>query len=251
VVGDMAAFAASTILRGITLGQLPSTLLSMVDSAVGGKTGIDRAEGKNLIGTFYQPAFVLCDVETLTTLPLAERRAGLAEVVKSAWLDSEESVVLLERSAEALARGELEATNAAVRMSVAMKARVVTEDEKETGVRATLNLGHTLGHAIEAASGYAALRHGEAVALGMVAAFRLSERLGAASAEQGQRMLALLRRLGLPVDVDKYLDERTLGFMSSDKKRKGGKIRFIVPGAPGATQITPLTPEEIARLVCS
>ncbi|HEX6244283.1 MAG TPA: 3-dehydroquinate synthase [Polyangiales bacterium] len=249
VVGDMAAFAASTILRGITLGQLPSTLLSMVDSAVGGKTGIDRAEGKNLIGTFYQPAFVLCDVETLTTLPLAERRAGLAEVVKSAWLDGEESVLLLERSAEALARGDLDAINAAVRMSVAMKARVVTEDEKETGVRATLNLGHTLGHAIEAASGYAGLRHGEAVALGMVAAFRLSQRLGVANAEQGARMQALLKQLGLPVEVDKYLDERTLAFMGSDKKRKGGKIRFIVPGTPGSTQITPLSEEEVARLV--
>jgi shikimate kinase/3-dehydroquinate synthase len=249
VVGDMAAFAASTILRGITLAQLPTTLLSMVDSSVGGKTGIDRPEGKNLIGTFYQPAFVLCDVETLSTLPLAERRAGLAEVVKSAWLDGEASVELLERSADALNRGDLEATNAAVRMCVAMKARVVTEDERETGVRATLNLGHTVGHAIEAAAGYASLRHGECVALGMAAAFRLSERLGVGSAAGSARVLGLLRRLGLPVDVDKYLDERTLAFMSSDKKRKGGKIRFVVPGAPGATQITPLSLDEIVRLV--
>jgi 3-dehydroquinate synthase len=249
VVGDMAAFAASTILRGIGLGQLPTTLLSMVDSSVGGKTGIDRAEGKNLIGTFYQPSFVLCDVETLSTLPLAERRAGLAEVVKSAWLDGEASVALLERYAEELTRGDLEATSAAVRMSVQLKARVVTEDEREQGVRATLNLGHTVGHAIEAAASYAGLRHGEAVALGMVAAFRLSQRLGVGSAEGSARMVALLRKLGLPVDVDKYLDERTLAFMSSDKKRKGGKIRFVVPGAPGAAQLLPLPTDEIARLV--
>lgn len=249
VVGDMAAFAASTILRGIALAQLPTTLLSMVDSAVGGKTGIDRPEGKNLIGTFHQPSFVLCDVETLSTLPLAERRAGLAEVVKSAWLDSEASVEQLERQADALTRGDLEATSAAVRMSVQLKARVVTEDEKETGVRATLNLGHTVGHAVEAAASYAGLRHGEAVALGMVAAFRLSERLGVGSATGSARMTALLQRLGLPVDVDKYLDERTLAFMGSDKKRKGGKVRFVVPGAPGTTQLVPLPVEEIIRLV--
>lgn len=249
VVGDMAAFAASTILRGIALGQLPTTLLSMVDSAVGGKTGIDRPEGKNLIGTFYQPRFVLCDVEVLTTLPLRERRAGLAEVVKTAWLASEESVAMLEREADALARGDLDATSEAVRMCVRHKAHVVTEDEQETGLRATLNLGHTVGHAIEAASGYEGLRHGEAVALGMVAAFRLAERLSVGSAAGSARLLDLLTKLGLPTDVDRYLDERTLAFMGSDKKRKGGKIRFIVPGAPGHSELTPLSVEEITKLV--
>jgi 3-dehydroquinate synthase len=249
VVGDMAAFAASTILRGVALGQLPTTLLSMVDSAVGGKTGIDRPEGKNLIGTFYQPRFVLCDVEMLTTLPLRERRAGLAEVVKTAWLDCEESVALLERNAEALTRGDFAATSDAVRMCVRHKARVVTEDEKEAGLRATLNLGHTVGHAIEAASGYEGLRHGEAVALGMVAAFRLAERLSVGSAAGTERLVKLLQGLGLPTDVDRYLDQRTLTFMGSDKKRKGGKIRFIVPGAPGHSELTPLTVEEITKLV--
>jgi shikimate kinase/3-dehydroquinate synthase len=249
VVGDMAAFAASTILRGLALGQLPTTLLSMVDSAVGGKTGIDRPQGKNLIGSFFQPRFVLCDVETLTTLPLAERRSGLAEVVKSAWLDSEASVALLERRAEDLLAGDLEATGEAVRMSIKLKARIVTEDERETGVRATLNLGHTLGHAIEAASGFVGLRHGEAVALGMVAAFRLAERLGGGSADASQRMTGLLRRLGLPTDLDRHLDERTLGFMHADKKRTGGKVRFIVPGAPGQTEVQALSVDQIAALV--
>jgi shikimate kinase/3-dehydroquinate synthase len=249
VVGDMAAFAASTILRGIALGQLPTTLLSMVDSAVGGKTGIDRAQGKNLIGSFHQPRFVLCDVETLTTLPMAERRAGLAEVVKSAWLDGEASVALLERRADDLLAGDLEATGEAVRMSVKLKARIVTEDEKESGVRASLNLGHTVGHAIEAAGGFVALRHGEAVALGMVAAFRLAQRLGVGSAQASERLVALLRRLGLSTDLDRHLDERTLGFMHADKKRKGGKVRFIVPGAPGQTEVRALTVEEISELV--
>jgi 3-dehydroquinate synthase len=249
VLGDMAAFAASTILRGIAVAQIPTTLLSMVDSAVGGKTGIDRPQGKNLIGSFHQPRFVLCDVETLTTLPLAERCAGLAEVVKSAWLDGEGSVQLLERNAQALADGELAATAEAVRMSVALKARIVTEDEHETGVRALLNLGHTLGHAIEAASEYKGLRHGEAVALGMVAAFRLSRRLGIASAEHEARMLTLLGALGLPTEVDRYLDEKAYSFLGADKKRKGGKVRFIVPKGPGDTQILPLGTDEIRALV--
>jgi shikimate kinase / 3-dehydroquinate synthase len=249
VVGDMAGFAAATILRGIACGQLPTTLLAMVDSAVGGKTGIDRPQGKNLIGAFQQPRFVLCDIETLSTLPLAERRAGLAEVVKSAWLDGDESVCLLEDSAESLVAGDLAATGEAVRMAVELKARVVTEDERETGARALLNLGHTVGHAIEVASGFGALRHGEAVALGMVAAFRLAARLGRASESDGERAIKLMKRLGLPTDVDRYLDDRTLAFIGADKKRKGGKLRFIVPSVPGQTDIVPLAEDEVKRLV--
>jgi shikimate kinase / 3-dehydroquinate synthase len=247
VVGDMAGFAAATLLRGVDCAQMPTTLLAMVDSAVGGKTGIDRPQGKNLVGAFQQPRFVLCDIETLRTLPIAERRAGLAEVVKSAWLDGEESVRLLEDSAEALLAGDLLATTAAVRMSVSLKARVVTEDEKETGARALLNLGHTVGHAIEAAGGFGALRHGECVALGMVAAFRLAQKLGRDA--DGARITKLMTRLGLPTELDRYLDDRTLAFMGSDKKRKGGKLRFIVPGAPGATEIVALAEDEVKRLV--
>jgi 3-dehydroquinate synthase len=249
VVGDMAGFAGATILRGVAVGQLPTTLLAMVDSAVGGKTGIDRPEGKNLIGAFQQPRFVLCDIETLSTLPLAERRAGLAEVVKSAWLDNEASVRLLEESAQELVLGDLVATSNAVRMAVELKARVVTEDERESGARALLNLGHTVGHAIEVASGFGALRHGEAVALGMVAAFRLAQRLGRASAQDAERVTQLLAALGLPTQVDRYLDDRTLAFIGADKKRKGGKLRFIVPGAPGDTEIVPLAEDEVKRLV--
>ncbi len=249
VVGDMAGFAASTLLRGVAFGQLPTTLLAMVDSAVGGKTGIDRPHGKNLIGSFHQPRFVLCDIEVLTTLPAVERRAGLAEVVKSAWLDSEASMQLLEARAAALSAGELDALAEAVRMAIALKARIVTEDERESGARALLNLGHTVGHAIEAASGFGALRHGEAVALGMVAAFRLAARLGRASEAEGERMTRLLAQLGLPTELDRHLDERTLSFIGADKKRKGGKLRFIVPGAPGETEIVALPEAEVKRLV--
>jgi 3-dehydroquinate synthase len=249
VVGDMAAFAASTLLRGLAFGQLPTTLLSMVDSAVGGKTGIDRRQGKNLVGTFHQPRFVLCDVETLTTLPLAERRAGLAEVVKSAWLDGEKAVASLEHDAELLVDGDIEATLRAVRMSVALKAKIVTEDEREAGVRATLNLGHTIGHAIEAAAGFGGLRHGEAVSLGMVAAFRLAARLRGSSGAELNRVTALLSRLGLPVDLDRHLDPRTLSFISADKKKTQGKVRFIVPGAPGEMEIVLLDMTEISELV--
>lgn len=248
VVGDLAAFAASTVLRGVALGQVPTTLLAMVDSSVGGKTGFDRPQGKNLVGTFHQPSFVLCDVECLSTLPAAERTSGMAEVVKSAWLDGEGSVAMLERDVEALAQGDVEATVRAIRMSVSLKARIVGEDEREAGSRMLLNLGHTLGHAIEAAAGYRGLRHGEAVALGMVAAFRASERLGKATAADRERLEALLGVLGLPVDVGPHLDDRTLAYMSADKKRRGGSVHLVVPAAPGATEVVPVEREELRRL---
>ncbi|MFW6049991.1 MAG: 3-dehydroquinate synthase [Myxococcota bacterium] len=249
VVGDLAAFAASTVLRGVALGQVPTTLLAMVDSSVGGKTGFDRPQGKNLVGTFHQPRFVLCDVDCLSTLPDAERRAGLAEVVKSAWLAGEEAVSMLERDVGALVHGEPEATVRAIRMSVGLKARVVTEDEHEAGMRMLLNLGHTLGHAIEAAKGYRGMRHGEAVAVGMVAAFRVAEGLGLAEPRQGDRMRALLQALGLPIEVDPHLTPHTLSFVGADKKRRGDRVRFVVPGAPGHTEIVPLETDALRRLL--
>jgi len=251
VVGDLTAFAASTLLRGVALGQVPTTLLSMVDSSVGGKTGFNRPRGKNLVGTFYQPRFVLCDVETLSTLPVAERTAGLAEVVKSAWLDGEASVKALEADADALAAGDEDALVRAIRMSVRLKARVVREDEREAGTRMLLNLGHTVGHGLEAAAGYEGLRHGEAVALGMVAAFRLGRHLGRARAQSGERLVQLMAALRLPVDLDAHLSDRALEFVTSDKKMKGGKVQFVIPGEPGDTAIVPLAPEEIRAAVRS
>ncbi len=245
VIGDLAAFAASTLLRGVALGQVPTTLLSMVDSSVGGKTGFNRAQGKNLVGTFYQPKFVLCDVDTLSTLPTEERISGLAEVVKSAWLDSEDSVAMLERDADALLDGDPDATIRAVRMSVTLKSRVVHEDELEAGKRMLLNLGHTVCHGLEAASGYRGLRHGEGVALGMVAAMRVAQKLRGGRPEDTERLTALLRRLGLPIDLDRRLNERALGFIGSDKKRRGGQIHFVIPRLPGQTEVALLGLDEV------
>ena len=245
VIGDLTGFAASTLLRGVALGQVPTTLLSMVDSSVGGKTGFNRARGKNLVGTFCQPKFVLCDVDTLSTLSTEERISGFAEAVKSAWLDSEESVAMLERDADALLEGDPDATIRAVRMSVTLKSRVVHEDEREAGRRMLLNLGHTVCHGLEAASDYRGLRHGEGVALGMIAAMRVAGKLGGGRVEEAERLTELLRRLGLPIDLDRRLDERVLGFIGSDKKRRGSQIHFVIPGLPGQTAIELLGLDEV------
>lgn len=245
VVGDLTAFAASTLLRGVALGQVPTTLLSMVDSSVGGKTGFNRPQGKNLVGTFYQPKFVLCDVETLSTLPSEERIAGLAEVVKSAWLDSEASVAMLEDSAEALVAGDEDATIEAVRMSVLLKSRIVHEDERESGRRMLLNLGHTVGHGLEAANDYRGIRHGEGVALGMIAAMRVAQRLGRGRAEETERLTRLLGRLGLPTDLDERLNSRAIEFIGADKKRRGDRIHFIIPRVPGRTEVELLPLDEV------
>ena len=237
VVGDLTGFAASTLLRGVALGQIPTTLLAMVDSSVGGKTGFNRPRGKNLVGTFYQPKFVLCDVETLSTLPNEERIAGLAEAVKSAWLDSEESVAMLERDAEALLAGDADATIRAVRMSILLKSRIVHEDENESGRRMLLNLGHTVGHGLEAANDYRGIRHGEGVALGMIAAMRVAARLGRGRPQETERLTRLLGQLGLPTNLDERLNSRALAFIGSDKKRRGDRIHFVIPRLPGQTEI--------------
>ena len=245
VIGDLTGFAASTLLRGVALGQIPTTLLAMVDSSVGGKTGFNRPRGKNLVGTFYQPKFVLCDVDTLSTLPGEERIAGLAEVVKSAWLDSEQSVAALERDADALMAGDSEATIRAVRMSILLKSRIVHEDEQESGRRMLLNLGHTVGHGLEAASNYKGIRHGEGVALGMIASMRVAAALGRGRREETERLTRLLAKLGLPTDLDRRLNSRALGFIGSDKKRRGDRIHFVIPRLPGETEIELLGLDEV------
>jgi 3-dehydroquinate synthase len=245
VVGDLTGFAAATFLRGVPVGHMPTTLLAMVDSAVGGKTGFDTRHGKNLVGAFHQPSFVLCDPDVLATLPLRELRAGLAEVVKAAWIDGETAVARLERDARALIERDTTALIAAIRMSVQLKARVVTEDEREGGRRAVLNLGHTVGHAIEAAGDFQGHLHGEAVALGMVAAFRLARRFGAATSEQGERMTRLLAALGLPTDLDAAMSERAIAYLSADKKRRGAALTLVLPSAPGATELKKVPLAEI------
>ncbi len=250
VVGDLAGFAASTLLRGIRFVQVPTSLLAMVDSSVGGKTGFDRAEGKNLVGTFHQPCAVLCDIDMLSTLPREERISGMAEVVKCAWIDGEEAVLELEQDAEALVSGDPDATVRAVRRAVALKARIVAEDELELGVRAFLNLGHTLGHAMEAASAYT-MRHGDAVARGFVAAMRVSRSLSFAKDEHVRRLRALLSRLGLPTDPDAYLDAHALGFVGADKKRVGANIRFVLAGAPGEVEVRSIPIDTVRKLAVS
>lgn len=249
VVGDLAGFAAATLLRGVAFGQVPTSLLAMVDSSVGGKTGFDRPQGKNLVGAFHQPRFVLCDVETLATLPVEERIAGLAEVVKAAWLEGEDDVASLEHDAEALRAGDPAATERAIRRSVRTKARVVMADEHESGLRMSLNLGHTIGHALEAAAGFGALRHGEAVALGMVAAMRVGRSLRQLDEASVVRCTALLERLGLPTDLDRRLDDEVFGYVGADKKRAGTTVRFVVPGPPGSHRIEPIALDALRRHV--
>lgn len=234
VVGDLAGFAAATLLRGVDFVQVPTTLLSQVDSSVGGKTGINTPFGKNLVGAFHQPRQVLIDTETLRTLNQRELLAGYAEVVKYGLIDDPAFFTRLERDGAALVAGDEGLRRDAILTSCAAKARVVAEDERESGRRALLNLGHTFGHALEAECGYGgALLHGEAVAIGMVMAFDLSVRLGFCSAEDAARVRAHLSAVGLPVTPPRLNGERMdtdrlIAHMASDKKVAGGKVTFVL-----------------------
>ena len=251
VVGDLGGFAASTLLRGVPLVHLPTTVLAQVDSAIGGKTGVNTGRGKNLIGTFYPPRFVLADPATLATLPLRELRSGLAEVVKHALLDGGALLETLEADWERL--GDAGVLGRVVREAAGVKARVVSSDEREGGARAFLNFGHTLGHALESASGYGRLAHGEAVALGMRAALHLSASLarsadvGRALPEPWARMDRLVARLDAPPVPDGVTDEALLAAMASDKKRDAGGLRFVVLDAPGQPRLASGVPEALVR----
>jgi 3-dehydroquinate synthase len=220
VVGDIAGFAAATYLRGVPFVQVPTTLLSMVDSSVGGKVGVDLPEGKNLVGAFKQPEMVLIDPLTLRTLPSDEFRAGLAEVVKHGVIGSPELFYLLE------GRGPATLTSL-IADAVRVKIEVVEEDPFEQGRRAVLNLGHTFGHALEQLSGYQ-MRHGEAVSVGMVAAAHLAVSLGRCDPSVAGRLVDLLDRLGLPVRVEGYTAEVLYQAMGTDKKRAAGRLRFVI-----------------------
>lgn len=225
VIGDMAGFAAATYLRGVPFVQVPTSLLAMVDASVGGKTGVDLPHGKNLVGAFKQPAAVLMDVATFSTLPSDEFRAGLAEVVKHGVIGAPRLFTQLEDDGPA---NLLQLVADAVRVKV----RIVELDPYERGVRATLNLGHTFGHAIEQVSQYR-MRHGDAVAVGMVAAANMAVELGRCDAVLAERIHSLLDRLGLPVSVTGYSVEAIHAAMAHDKKRAGKKLRFIIPQALG------------------
>ena len=240
VVGDLAGFAAACWMRGIDFIQMPTTLLAMVDSSVGGKTGVNVPEGKNLVGAFHQPRAVVADIDTLATLPDREYSAGLAEVVKGAAIGDPGFFAWIEEHADALKAREPTFTAEAIARKCAYKAGVVARDETEQGERALLNLGHTFGHALETAGHYTAFLHGEAVAVGMVLAAKLSARLGMADSSDTTRLAALLARLGLPVAMPENSNPgELLRLMMLDKKTTAGVLKLILWRGIGQAEIVP------------
>lgn len=238
VIGDLTGYAAATYLRGVPFIQVPTTLLSQVDSSVGGKTGINHPLGKNMIGAFYQPQVVLADIDTLKTLPAREFAAGMAEVIKYGLIRDTDFFDWLETHIEQLMALEEGAISEAIYRSCQNKAEVVARDEHENGERALLNLGHTFGHAIENAMGYGAWLHGEAVAAGTMLAADLSKRLGWLTAAEVTRIHALLSKAGLPLDAPKLGAEKYLDLMQMDKKVADGKIRLVLQQGIGKSVIT-------------
>lgn len=243
VVGDLAGFAAATWHRGVAVLQVPTTLLAQVDAAVGGKTGINLPEGKNLVGAFHQPAGVVADTATLVTLPSRERRAGLGEVAKYGFIADPVVLELLERRPGEATEGEPSLLAEIVRRGVAVKARVVSADERESGERALLNYGHTVGHAIEAMTDYTRYLHGEAVALGMVAAAHLGVRLGVSAPALVDRTVALLDGLGLPSGGVTLDPSRLWEHVVRDKKTRR-TVRFVVCREPGDAFVVDDVPRE-------
>jgi 3-dehydroquinate synthase len=254
VIGDLTGFAAGILLRGMTFIQIPTTLLAQVDSSVGGKTGINLPQGKNLVGLFHQPKRVLIDVSTLDTLDGRQLRAGYAEVVKYGLLGDGSFFAWLERYGRSLLSGDRAARRHAIAVSCRAKARIVEADEREEGLRALLNLGHTFGHALEAETGYSDhLLHGEAVSIGMVLAFELSHRLGYCPAEDRDRVKDHLVRCGLPVALPRdalpdgvpgWRADRLLDHMRRDKKVQGGKLTFVLVRGIGQAFVSRSVPED-------
>ena len=252
VVGDMTGFAAASYMRGVPFVQVPTTLLAQVDSSVGGKTGINHPMGKNMIGAFYQPLKVVCDLETLKTLPQRELSAGLGEIIKYGPIADLDFLAWIEENMGALMSCDLVALAHAVKRSCEIKAWVVGQDEREAGLRAILNFGHTFGHAIEAGLGYGEWLHGEAVGCGMVMAAHLSHQLGGVDAAFVQRMTTLIQKAGLPVKGPLLSDTdnagRYLELMRVDKKAEGGAIKFVVIDGPGSAAMRS-APDALVRQV--
>jgi 3-dehydroquinate synthase len=246
VIGDLAGFAAATYLRGVPYVQVPTTLLSQVDSSVGGKTGVNHQGGKNLIGAFYQPRLVLIDVAALASLPRRELVAGLAEVIKYGIIKDAELFRLLESKIAELVGLDPELLIQVITTCCAIKARVVEQDERENDYRAVLNFGHTLGHALEAATEYRDFLHGEAVAIGMVKAALISARQGFCDQQSVQRIRSLIERAGLPTELPKNIArEGLIQAMEVDKKSAGGKIKFVVCEDIGRSRFHSLSPAEV------
>lgn len=237
VIGDLAGFAAAVYQRGVRYVQVPTTLLAQVDSSVGGKTGINHPLGKNLVGAFHQPGLVIADIAVLDSLPDRELRAGVAEVVKYGFALDGELVAWLESNIDRLIARDRDALIHAVRRCCELKAGVVAADERESGVRALLNFGHTFGHALEAAQGYGIWLHGEAVAAGMVMAADLSVKLGLLDRQALQRLRALLIRTGLPVSNPGIAMDRLIALMRGDKKVEGGRLRLVLLRSVGGAEV--------------
>jgi 3-dehydroquinate synthase len=248
VVGDMAGFAAASYMRGVPFVQVPTTLLAQVDSSVGGKTAINHPLGKNMIGAFYQPLRVVCDLAVLETLPPRELSAGLAEVIKYGPIADPSFLDWIERNIEALLSREPAALAFAVKRSCEIKADIVGQDEREAGLRAILNFGHTFGHAIEAGLGFGKWLHGEAVGCGMVMALQLSSRLGFVDPQFVDRLTVLIQRAGLPTMGPKLGEDRYLELMRVDKKAEAGEVRFVVIDRPGHAVVRS-APDRLVREV--
>jgi 3-dehydroquinate synthase len=248
VLGDICGFAAATYLRGIAFAQAPTTLLAQVDASVGGKTGVDLPEGKNLVGAFHQPVAVLVDTDTLRTLPARELRAGLAEVIKYGIITDERLFGDLERSIPLMLRRDGAALEDAIVQSCRIKADVVSKDETEQGLRAILNFGHTIGHALEAVTHYRRYKHGEAVSIGMVAACLIGEEVSVTPGDVTRSVRSLLARAGLPTGFPGDVDlEAVIDATARDKKRVGGSVTYILAERIGRVRQVPGIPREKVR----
>lgn len=249
VVGDLAGFAAASFMRGIGYMQIPTSLLAQVDSSVGGKTGVNLPLGKNLVGAFYQPGLVLADVSLLHTLAEKEYKTGLAEVIKYGVIWDGEFFDYLETNLALIKARDMECMIHIVQRCCEIKAEIVSQDEKETGLRALLNLGHTFGHAFEALTGYEQFTHGEAVAIGMVCAARLAENLGMMTSREACRVIDLIKNYGRPVDYGDLAAIDIIERMRLDKKSTAGRINLVLPTAIGTSVITEAITEEQIKAV--
>ena len=252
VIGDMTGFAAATWLRGINFVQVPTSLLAMVDASIGGKTGVNHPQGKNLIGAFHQPRFVLIDPLVLKTLPPRELRAGMAEVIKYGIIWDAELFAKLEEAKRLDQWRYLDEDllGTILTRSCQAKADVVSKDEKEAGLRAILNYGHTIGHAVESLTGYKLVNHGEAVAIGMVAAGQIAVNLQLWQQDEAKRQDALITKAGLPIQLPSVLDiEAIINTLQTDKKVKDGKVRFVLPTQISQVTVTDQVPADVIRLV--
>ena len=244
----MTGFAAATYLRGVPFVQAPTTLLAQVDASVGGKTGVDLPQGKNLVGAFHQPSAVVIDTATLRTLPLRELRSGLSEVIKYGIIYDEAFLSSVVNALPALLKRDESLLTAAIARSCEIKAEVVGQDETEQGLRAILNFGHTIGHALEAVTAYRRFKHGEAIAIGMIAACLLGEEVGVTPSEVTAKVRAALQQAGLPtafpedIDIDSILDAA-----QRDKKTEAGRLRFVLARGIGDVFVSPNVPEEAVR----